>query len=156
MMKTIAALILICGSAFGGEAQLTKEFVVRAKAEVVSTWLKEHPEDVAKATGGEIVSRAGNKVRVKQFTQKGIMDFTVNETNTVKGKVFSYSSNLIQVHNGLIEDQETKISVEEIAGGSKVTIYLYAEVKATTPVAIRTNLIKSARGFEEMVERKFR
>lgn len=161
MIKTISAVlvsffILVAAPLFGGESWHEKEFEVRQSPKVISDWLKDHPKEVARSTGSELISKEGNKVRVRQDTPKGMMEFTLQETIKDNGKVYDYKSKLIQVHEGLIEDQETIVKLSPSRrGGTIVTITLSASVRETKPIAIKTGLNKSARGFQEMVERKF-
>jgi hypothetical protein len=142
--------ITLCGESF-----VEKEFEVKSEPSVVSKWLKEHPQEVAEATGSELISKKGDKVRVKKDTPKGMIDFTSRETSSDNGKIYKYKSQLIQVHEGPIEDQTTVVTLEKVRGGTKITIKMTARVSDTGAPAIRTGLVKSVRGFIDMVESKF-
>jgi len=158
MKIVIAAVVAVFGlsaSLFAGESHHTKEFTVRAKPDVVAKWLKDNPKEVARSTGSEIVSQDGEKVRLRQDTPRGLMEFTVRETVEENGQKVNYNSALVEVHEGLIEDQTTKVTIEPDGNGTAITIELFAKVKNVKPVAVRTGLSKSARGFQELVERKF-
>jgi len=153
---TVVAVFFVTSTSFGGESWHAKEFEVREKPSVVSTWLKAHPKEVARSTGGEIISKDGDNIRLRQDTQKGMMEFTVRESSSDSGDTYNYSSKLIEVHSGLIEDKKTVIKVEPYRGGSKITIELSASVRNTKPITIKPELTKSAKGFQHMLERNFR
>jgi len=153
---TTVAVFFITSASFGGESWHKKEFEVKEKPNVISRWLKENTREVVRSTGGEIISKDGDNIRLRQDTQKGIMEFTIRESSSDSGDTYNYSSKLIKVHSGLIEDQKTVIKVESYRGGSKITIELSASVSNTKPIAIKPELTKSVKGFQQMVERQFR
>lgn len=140
---------------FGGEAWSVKKFNVKSNPSAVSEWLKGHSKEVMAATGNETVSRDGNDVRLRQDTPKGVMEFTVREEFTDDRNTHNYTSNLIKVHQGLIEDQKTTVKISTVDGSTVVEMKLFAKVKDTAPIAIKTKLHKSTKGFQELLERKF-
>jgi len=161
MIKKIAAVlmsffILTAAPLFGGESWHETEFEVRSSPKEVSDWLKDHPKEVARSTRSELVSKDGDKIRVRQDTPKGLMEFTLQETAKDNGKTYDYKSKLIKVHEGLIEDQVTTVKLSPSRfGGTIVVMKISARVRDTKPIAIKTQIAKSARGFQEMVQRKF-
>ena len=156
MLAVITIFALSSSSVFGGESWHEKEFEIKANPSVVSAWLKNNSKAVVIATGGEVVSQQDNKLRLIQDTPKGIMDYTVEETIVVEKDEYTYDSKLIEVHKGLIEQQNTTITVVPSKVGSKVKIKLSASVADTKPSVIRGNLNRSIKGFQDMLERKFR
>lgn len=156
MIRFITAVLVALGlscMAYGGESTVAKEFVVKSKPGFVSQWLKAHPKEVAKSTGCQIISQNGDKIRVRQETSKGLMEFTLQEK--YDDETLLYESKLVQVHRGLIEDQKTTVTIEEHEDGALVRIELWASVRDTKGVAIKPTLAKSVKGFQEMVESRF-
>lgn len=159
MNKIAAILMFVIVSftpLFGGESWHEKEFEVKASPKVISDWLKKNPKEIASYMGGELISKNGDKVRIRQDTPKGIMEFTLEETLKENGDTYDYMSKLVEVHEGLIEDQMTVVKLTPKGSGSIVTIRLSATVRDVKPAQIRSGLAKSIRGFQEMVERKVR
>ena len=154
--KIIAAFLMMSCCVFAGESTQEREFVVKGKMEVVSKWLKDHPKEVASATGSEFISRNGNKIRVKQDTPDGLFDFTSVETYKESATVHEYNSKLSQVHTGTLDDQTTSIKLESVGNGTRVTITLFASLPDRKGIVIKPRLHRSVKGFQELLERKFR
>lgn len=148
--------VLICSPVWAGESFVQKEFYVPENPKTVSDWLKQHPKDIAESTGCEWISKNGDKVRLKQDTDRGLMDFTVKETYTEKGSVYGYNSKLVEVHRGTLEDQATSFRLEPHRSGTLITVKMSAAVSNANAPAIRIGLNKSARGFQRLVEERFR
>ena len=158
MFKGLMTVIICISSSsllFGGEAWNVKKFNIKSNPSTISQWLKEHPKEVARATGNEIVSKDGDNIRLMQDTPKGIIEFTVHEEFTNDKTVYNYNSNLIKVHQGPIEDQKTVVKISVVDGSTMVEIKLFAKVEDTASVSIKTKLHKSTKGFQELLERKF-
>ena len=159
MLRKVAVFLFVmfsysCLSA--GEATYEKEFIVKEKVEVVSKWLKDHPKEIANATGSEFVSRKGDKIRVKQATPDGLFDFTSTETFKESPTVHEYKSKLSQVHTGSLDDQETEIRLEASGNGTKVSIRFFVSLPDRRGPVIKPRLHKSGKGLQDMIERKFK
>lgn len=154
--KIIVAFFMLSSFIFAGDASSQKEFVVHGKMEMISKWLKDHPKEIASATGSEFVSRKGDKIRVKQDTPDGLYEFTSVETYKESETVHEYKSKLVETHSGALTDQETIIKLETVKGGTKVTIEVSASVLDRRGIAIKPRLHKSVKGFQDLLERKFK
>jgi hypothetical protein len=158
-MLAIVAVFFLSASVYGdiyGETRHAKEFEVRSDSSSISKWMKSHAKEVAKSTGSELVSTDGDKIRLRQDTPVGILEFTCKETNSDNGSVYYYKSVLVEVHKGLIVSQTTEIKLEPSKRGTLVTIKMSASVRETTPFEIKASLTKSVRGFQQLIERNFR
>lgn len=152
--KIIATTVFMLSSTvlLAGESTSNREFVVKNSPDVIMQWMKDHPKEVAKSTGCDIISTNKDEMRLSQSTPVGVMDFTVKEKFTEN----SYSSKLVKVHRGSIQDQTILIEFIEKNNETKVTIKLYAKVDDVFSILVKSNLNKSTKGFQDLLQKEFR
>lgn len=138
---------------FAGESYVKKEFNLKANAQSVSQWMKDNPNAVAESTGCTIVSRKNEIVRLSQDTPKGFMDFTSKESFTETKSSYNYDLKLEKVHEGTLVNQSTSVKIDRITDNScKVSIYMMASVSNAGNAAIRSDLARSVRGLQDLLE----
>lgn len=150
-------LLLVSSVVSAGEAEVHKSFVVATSPKNLATWVQQNADAVAESTGCQLVSREGDKVRLRKRTPKGTFEFTLREVLKVGDTGGGYSTTLVEVHQGPLQEQTTIAKVEDSNGKAKVTIYMKAKVGGRVmDVDVRLGLNKSLRGFQDLLENNFR
>ena len=153
MKRLITALLVALSTtaAFGGQARVQQTVIVNKTPDQLATWLTANMNEVARSTGSEIVSRSGDKVRVRKRTAKGTFEFTLQETVT-QSTPSVYNSHLVESHRGSLRSQDTTATLSPHGSKqSKVSITMSAEAEGYMDVDVRISLNKSMRGLEDLL-----
>lgn len=144
--------------AFAGEASIDRTFTINAKSSVVAEWLKSHPEDIARSSGAKVISRNGNKVRVKKETIKGTFEFTLQESIVQQNNNTIYSAVLIETHQGAIVQDDIKATVLSVGDKTKIEVHMSVKIndRKVKDSEARIGVSRAIRGFQELLESKFK
>ena len=144
---------MLTSSSLGAEATVKKTFTLPEKTTVVAEWLKNHPDRIATSTNSEVISRQGNLVRLKKYTVKGVLEFTLQESIEVIDDVFIYHTKLVEVHAGDITDQQMTFKLVPKDKETQVEVEISAAINdpLLRNVDVKLGLLFSVKGFYTMM-----
>jgi len=149
-------LILFSSRIYAGESQVEKSFNLKDNTEVVGKWIQSHREDLKKAGGCEIIEHKNNKIRVSKDTLKGKMEWTEELKEEQGDNGWLFTSSLIEVHQGNIVDNNSKVYViDDEKGGCAITLQISSKVKNVTASQIKRELNSAAKKIQELFEQNF-